>query len=184
LIRAITVGVSFSPGRRQFASAQTEPDFSRSIFILTKERIMQRSRLRTTSILLRMVFSLGLTLLGAGAVSAQGSSAGTAPAPCGAGWMASAVGMQGTVQSGGLTQGNTTVCGYPTAAQALTAVLDLCDTSTAGGCRQANRLKVVWGQGDGMKMRASESCESKIPLVVSTACPEAAAAQLRAAGVR
>ncbi|MCC7227642.1 MAG: hypothetical protein IT507_13235 [Burkholderiaceae bacterium] len=145
---------------------------------------MQRSRSRTSSLVSRMVFSLGLTLLGAGAASAQGSSPGTAPAPCGAGWMASAVGMEGTVQSGGLTQGKTTVCGYPTAAQALTAVLDLCDSSTAGGCRKASSVRVVWGQGDGMKMNASESCESTIPLVVSTTCPETAAGQLRAAGVR
>lgn len=145
---------------------------------------MRRSRSRALSIISSLVSCGALTLFAAGATLAQSPPAMTAPAPCGAGWMATAAGLEGTVMGGGLTQGKTSVCGYPTAAQALVAVLDLCDAQTAGGCRKANSIKVVWGQGDGVKMQTSESCESKVPLVVSPACPEGAASQLRAAGVR
>lgn len=130
-----------------------------------------------------MMAVAGVALLFCAVAAARAqTSAGAAP-PCGPGWMASATGMEGSVSGGGLTQGTTSVCGYASAPQALKAVLDLCDAQTAGGCRRAGGLRVVWGQGDGIKMNASETCESKLPLVASSSCSESAASQLRAAGV-
>ncbi len=131
-----------------------------------------------------IVSSAALALLMLGSARAQVPPATPVLAPCGAGWMAWATSVAGTVQAGGLLQGKASVCGYPTADAVLNAVLDTCDAQTAGGCRQATSLKVVWGQGDGEKMNTSTSCESKLPLVVSASCPDAAASQLRAAGVR
>ncbi len=142
---------------------------------------MRRERSLISFLVAPLVLLTGLTV---GSVYAQAPPATPVPAPCGAGWMASAMAVAGTVQGGGILQGKAAVCGYRSAAQALMAVLDTCDAQTAGGCRQANSLKVVWGQGDGVTMHGSETCESVLPLVATASCTEAAVSQLRAVGVR
>lgn len=123
----------------------------------------------------------------------------TTQAVCAAGWIASASAEQGSVAGGGVARGQAEVCGYTSAALALKAALDACDAQTAGGCRQANHVRIAWGYWDGLKPNGrdsdpgrpydaakhagGESCDSPVPLVESVACPGAAAVQLRAAGL-
>ena len=123
----------------------------------------------------------------------------TTQATCAGGWIARVEAEQGTVATGGILRGQAAVCGYVTAAAALKALLDVCDTQIAGGCRQASRLNVVWGYWDGLKPNGREAdpgrpyeaathsggdaCDSTLPLVESPSCKAQAAVQLRAAGV-
>ena len=120
-------------------------------------------------------------------------------ATCASGWIASAMAEQGSVAAGGISRGQAEVCGYVSAPAALKAVLDACDAQTAGGCRQATRINVVWGYWDGLKPNGRETdpgrpyeaathsgggaCDSTLPLVESPACKAQAAVQLRAAGM-
>ena len=123
----------------------------------------------------------------------------TTQATCAGGWIASIAAEQGTVAGGGILRGQALVCGYVSAAAALKSVLDACNAQIPGGCRQANRVNVVWDYWDGDKPNSSatdpgrpyeavmhagsEACESALPLVESPACKGSAAVQLRAAGL-
>jgi len=118
---------------------------------------------------------------------------------CGAGWLATVLSTQGTVQGGGVLQTQAAVCGHPSAGQALTALFNACDAQTQGGCRQSTTVKVAWGYWDGLQMPGSDAdigrpypaerfpesqlCESTLPLQESGVCPSSAAVPLRLLGL-
>ena len=118
---------------------------------------------------------------------------------CGAGWLATVISTQGTVQGGGVLQTQAAVCGHPSAGQALTALFNACDAQTQGGCRQSTAVKVAWGYWDGLQMPGTEAdigrpypadrfpdsqmCESALPLQESGLCPSSAAVPLRLLGL-
>lgn len=118
---------------------------------------------------------------------------------CSPGWLATVVSSQGTVEGGGVLQTQAAVCGHPSAGQALTALFDVCDVQSQGGCRQSTSLKVAWGYWSGMQMSTSEQevgrpypadrfaeanrCQSALPIVESDLCPSSAAVPLRLLGL-
>ncbi|MDO9023546.1 hypothetical protein [Zwartia sp.] len=118
---------------------------------------------------------------------------------CGAGWLATVMSTQGTVQGGGVLQTQAAVCGHPSAGQALTALFNACDAQTQGGCRQSTAVKVAWGYWDGLQMPGTDAdigrpypadrfpdsqlCESRLPLQESGLCPSSAAVPLRLLGL-
>ena len=118
---------------------------------------------------------------------------------CGAGWLATVVSMQGTVQGGGVQQAQAAVCGHPSAGSALTALFSACDLQTQGGCRQSTTVKVAWGYWDGQQMPGTDAdigrpysadrfadmhmCDSALPLEESGVCPPSAAVPLRLLGL-
>lgn len=118
---------------------------------------------------------------------------------CSAGWLATVVSSQGTVQGGGVLQTQAAVCGHPSAGNALTALFNACDAQTQGGCRQSTSVQVAWGYWDGKQMPGTEAdvgrpypadrfadahiCNSALPLVESGVCPSSAAVPLRLLGL-
>ena len=118
---------------------------------------------------------------------------------CSPGWLSTVVSSQGTVQGGGVLQTQAAVCGHPSAGQALTALFDVCDAQTQGGCRQSTSIKVAWGYWDGKQMSTSEQdagrpypaerfadaqmCQSTLPIIESGLCPANAAVPLRLLGL-
>jgi hypothetical protein len=118
---------------------------------------------------------------------------------CSAGWLATVVSSQGTVQGGGVLQTQAAVCGHPSAGNALTALFNACDAQTQGGCRQSTSVQVSWGYWDGKHMSGTEAdfgrpypadrfadasiCNSELPLQESGVCPASAAVPLRLLGL-
>lgn len=118
---------------------------------------------------------------------------------CAAGWLATVVSTQGSVQGGGVQHAQAAVCGHPSAGNALTALFGACDAKTQGGCRQSATVKVAWGYWDGQQMPGTASdvgrpypadrfadmhmCESALPLEESGLCPSSAAVPLRLLGL-
>lgn len=118
---------------------------------------------------------------------------------CSAGWLATVVSSQGTVQGGGVLQTQAAVCGHPSAGNALTALFNACDAQTQGGCRQSTSVNVSWGYWDGKQMPGSgadvgraypadyfadaQMCDSVLPLVETGVCPSSAAVPLRLLGL-
>lgn len=118
---------------------------------------------------------------------------------CSAGWLATVVSSQGTVQGGGVLQTLAAVCGHPSAGNALTALFNACDAQTQGGCRQSTSVQVSWGYWDGKQMPGSEAeigrpypadrfadasiCNSELPLQESGLCPPSSAVPLRLLGL-
>jgi len=118
---------------------------------------------------------------------------------CSAGWLATVVSSQGTVQGGGVQQTQAAVCGHPSAGNALTALFNACDAQTQGGCRQSTSVQISWGYWDGKQMPGTEAdigrpypadrfadgsiCNSELPLKESGMCPPSAAVPLRLLGL-
>lgn len=118
---------------------------------------------------------------------------------CSAGWLATVVSSQGTVQGGGVLETQAAVCGHPSPGNALTALFNACDAQTQGGCRQSTAIKVSWGYWDGKQMPGTEAdvgrpypadrfadahiCNSALPIVESGVCPSSAAVPLRLLGL-
>jgi hypothetical protein len=118
---------------------------------------------------------------------------------CSAGWLATVVSSQGTVQGGGVLQTQAAVCGHPSPGNALTALFNACDAQTQGGCRQSTSIQVAWGYWDGKQMPGTEAdvgrpypadrfadahiCNSALPIVESGVCPSSAAVPLRLLGL-
>ncbi|MEI7571226.1 MAG: hypothetical protein WCJ34_17475 [Alcaligenaceae bacterium] len=123
----------------------------------------------------------------------------TVESQCSPGWVASVVSQQGSVQGGGMLRAYAAVCGHPNAVSALTAAFNICDSRTQGGCRQSNRVNVLWGRWsadqpgagtgqpgkplDASGLASGQRCESGLPLLESVQCGSNAASQLRFFGL-
>jgi len=121
-------------------------------------------------------------------------------ADCSPGWIASVQAQDGTVSSGGLLTGSATVCGYSDPVAALKAALQACDSQSANLCRNANQIRAVWGQWDGVTASRrpvepgrpydplsypdGQQCSSTVPIFSTSSCLPEAVHQLKAAGVR
>ena len=124
----------------------------------------------------------------------------TVESACSAGWVASVVSQQGSVQGGGILRAYAAVCGHPNAASALTAAFNICDGRTQGGCRKSSQVNVLWGRWsadqtgagsgepgkplDASGLSGGLRCDSKLPLFESGRCGSTAASQLRFFGLQ
>ena len=124
----------------------------------------------------------------------------TVESTCSPGWVASVVSQQGSVQGGGVLRAYAAVCGHPNANSALTAVFNICDGRTQGGCRKSSQVTVLWGRWsadqpgagtgepgkplDASGLSGGLRCESRLPLFESARCGSNAASQLRFFGLQ
>ena len=121
-------------------------------------------------------------------------------ANCSPGWVASVTAQEGTISSGGVVSGNATVCGYPDPVAALKAALQACDTQTPGVCKNANHIRAVWGQWNGVTASRrliepgrpydplsypdGQQCSSTVPIYSTSTCLPEAVHPLKEAGVK
>lgn len=128
---------------------------------------------------------------------ASQSAPTNAQTTCESGWVANFMGLEGTVEKGGINRGSAIVCGYQSAEQALRAAVKVCDEQMDGICSRADSINVSWASWNGQaipgvasdqtlkvnQLPDARTCLSELPLKESADCKARAAVELRSAGI-